>query len=61
MSRARSRVFPSVEALADAAAELIVDGIRAATAAGRPYLLGCPGGRTPRPVYDAVGRQLALR
>jgi glucosamine-6-phosphate deaminase len=37
----------------------IIAGIRAANEAGRPYLLGCPGGRSPMPVYEALAAQLA--
>ena len=37
----------------------IVAGIRAANGAGRAYVLGCPGGRSPMPVYQALATQLA--
>jgi len=37
----------------------IVEGIRAANAAGRAYVLGCPGGRSPMPVYEALAERLA--
>ena len=37
----------------------IVAGIRAANEAGRAYVLGCPGGRSPMPVYEALAMQLA--
>jgi glucosamine-6-phosphate deaminase len=40
-------------------AERIVAGIRAANEAGRAYVLGCPGGRSAMPVYDALARKLA--
>ena len=36
----------------------IVAGIRAANEAGRPYLLGCPGGRSAMPVYEALAKKL---
>lgn len=36
----------------------ILTELRAANAAGRPYVLGCPGGRSPTPVYQALERQL---
>ena len=29
--------------------------------AGRPFLLGCPGGRSPKPIYQALARQIAER
>jgi glucosamine-6-phosphate deaminase len=37
----------------------IVAGIRAANEAGHAYLLGCPGGRSAMPVYEALARKLA--
>jgi glucosamine-6-phosphate deaminase len=37
----------------------IVAGIRAANEAGNPYLLGCPGGRSATPVYEALAKKLA--
>ena len=37
----------------------ILAGIRAANTAGRGYILGCPGGRSPMPVYEALAAQLA--
>ena len=36
-----------------------IAGIRAANEAGRAYVLGCPGGRSPIPVYEALAMQLA--
>ena len=37
----------------------IVAGIRSANEAGHSYVLGCPGGRSPMPVYEALAMQLA--
>jgi len=61
-SRARAavtplRVFPSPEALGDALATRIIARIDAARLTGKPFLLGCPTGRTPRPIYDALIRR----
>lgn len=53
------RRFATPEDLGAAAAEMITDGIAAASAANRPYLLGCPGGRTPQPIYHALGERTA--
>lgn len=53
------RVFLDGEALGDALAAQIVEGIDAARADGRRYVLGCPGGRTPRTTYAALARRLA--
>ncbi len=53
-------VFASPEAIGDYVATLILDGVRIAREAGRPYLLGCPTGRTPMSSYQALGRRAAL-
>ncbi|MEP9387419.1 hypothetical protein [Mesorhizobium sp. KR9-304] len=42
-------------------AERIAAGIRAANEAGHAYVLGCPGGRSPMPVYEALAARLAAR
>lgn len=54
-------VFPDSAALGAALAAEIADGIEAAEAAGRRYVLGCPGGRSPRPVYTALAAEIARR
>ncbi len=46
------------EGIGEHLATRIVAEIRAANAARRPYVLGCPGGRSPMPVYQALERQL---
>lgn len=53
------RVLPSPEAIGDALAERLLDRIEDARLTSRPFLLGCPTGRTPRPVYGAMARRLA--
>lgn len=53
------RVFPSAADLGEALAGEIVTGIRDAQAHGRRYLLGCPGGRSPRSTYTALARLVA--
>ena len=57
MTGAVFRRFESIDQLADDAARMIVDGIREARIDGRRYLLGCPGGRTPKPVYEAMAKR----
>jgi glucosamine-6-phosphate deaminase len=59
MAVADSRRFASPDELGTAAARLITDGIRQSSLAQRPYLLGCPGGRTPKPIFDALGERVA--
>ena len=48
------RVFPDAAALGEATAREILQGIEDARAHGRAYLLGCPGGRSPRTTYAAL-------
>ena len=59
MPTAPLRVFPSPEALGEALAARLLARIEAARPSGRPFLLGCPTGRTPRPVFGAMARQVA--
>jgi len=54
-------VFTDAAAAGAALAGEIADGIGAASANGRRYLLGCPGGRSPRPVYRALAAEVARR
>ena len=49
------RVFETAEALGEAVADRIVE--RVAASSGRRFLLGCPTGRTPRPVYASLARR----
>ncbi len=53
------RIHASPATIGDHMAARIVDGIRAANAAGKSYVLGCPGGRSPMPVYEALAAKLA--
>ena len=53
------RVLPSPDAIGEYLAERLLRGVEAARYLGRPYLLGCPTGRTPRPVFGAMARRLA--
>lgn len=50
--------FPSPEALGAAVAEDIATRLAARSG---PFLLGCPGGRSPRPAYSAFARLAAAR
>lgn len=51
------RVFETPEALGESLASHVVDRATAAANAGRRFLLGCPTGRTPRPLYAALARR----
>lgn len=48
-------VFPNAEALGAALAEDILAGIDTARKAGKRFILGCPGGRSLRSTYQALG------
>jgi glucosamine-6-phosphate deaminase len=53
------RVFADDAALGAALADEIVAGIDTARAEGRRYVLGCPGGRSPRSTYQALAHRVA--
>ena len=48
-------VHPTPDALGRAVAQRILGGIERAAEESRPYLLGCPAGRSAAPVYAALG------
>lgn len=54
-------VFPDAVALGSALATEIADAIELASLAGRGYVLGCPGGRSPLATYQALSRLVAAR
>lgn len=51
------RLFPTPEALGEAVATHIIDRVAEARAAGHRFLLGCPTGRTPRPIYASLAQR----
>ena len=59
--RVTPTVFPDPESLGAALASRIADGIGAAAAARRPYLLGCPGGRSVLSTYHALAGEVRSR
>lgn len=59
--RVRPEIHPSPDALGRAAAGDIADGIAAAGRDGRRYLLGCPAGRSPLPVFRALAHEVRGR
>jgi glucosamine-6-phosphate deaminase len=54
-----ARVFESAEAIGDYVAEKVLGLIEGSRRLGNPFLLGCPTGRTPRPIYAAMASRLA--
>jgi glucosamine-6-phosphate deaminase len=53
------RVFASPEMLGEDVAARLLHRIEQARLTNARFLLGCPTGRTPRPVFAALARQLA--
>lgn len=58
MSRITPNVFTDAETLGRVFAARLLTEIAEARIAGRSFLLGCPGGRSPKPVYHAMGEAL---
>jgi glucosamine-6-phosphate deaminase len=59
--RVHPTVFADPSALGEALAVRIADGLEAATNAGRRYVLGCPGGRSPMTTYAALAALVRQR
>jgi glucosamine-6-phosphate deaminase len=59
MPQTKLRVFHTPDALGDHVAALLLGQIARANKKGKRFLLGCPTGRTPRPVYYAMAKRLA--
>ena len=57
--RAPLRVLPSPEAIGEEIAKRLLQKIERRRLTGGPFLLGCPTGRTPRPVYSAMAKALS--
>lgn len=60
MTRVEITVFPTDAKLGAAAAQEIFEGIQDAEKMGRKYVLGCPGGRSPRSTYGALASLLSV-
>jgi glucosamine-6-phosphate deaminase len=61
MTTAAVRFFPTPEAIGEFVATAILQHIDQAATDGRRFLLGAPTGRTPRPIFADMARQLAAR
>jgi glucosamine-6-phosphate deaminase len=53
------RVFPSPDAIGDEVTERLLARIERARLTNSRFLLGCPTGRTPKPIFAAMARRLA--
>jgi glucosamine-6-phosphate deaminase len=61
MPAAKLRVFSSPDAIGQHLASIILEQIETASRNESRYLLGCPTGRTPKPIYTAIAKRLAER
>ena len=52
-------VLPSPEAIGEQLADRILHRIASSRDEGRRFLLGCPTGRSPKPIFDAMAQRLA--
>jgi glucosamine-6-phosphate deaminase len=59
MSKTPLRVFPSPDAIGETVAERVLERLEQARLANTDFLLGCPTGRTPRPIFAAMARRVA--
>ncbi len=56
---AKAQVFATADDLGKALAGVIANVVARSSEAGRRYLLGCPGGRTPAPIFAGLARLVA--
>jgi len=59
--RIQPTVYDGPEAIGRALAALIADRLAQAADAGRPFVLGCPSGRSPYTTYVELAREVAAR
>jgi glucosamine-6-phosphate deaminase len=50
-------VFPTPDALGETVAERLIERVEQSRRTGRRFLLGCPTGRTPKPIYADLTRR----
>jgi glucosamine-6-phosphate deaminase len=59
MPKAAVRILASPEEIGEDVAARLLERIEGARLAARRFLLGCPTGRSPKPVFAAMARRLA--
>ena len=59
MSRTPLRVFSSPDAIGQDLAPKLLQRIENARVAGQRFILGCPTGRSPRPIYNAMAEGMS--
>ena len=58
MARTPCTILPTADAIGEYVAERLLGRIAAKAERGEPFLLGCPTGRTPKPIFGAMARRL---
>jgi glucosamine-6-phosphate deaminase len=58
MARSRIEILETPDQIGARLAERLLSEIESARIAERRYVLGCPTGRTPRPIYGAIAARL---
>lgn len=61
MPNAPLRVLPTPDAIGEDLSARLLGDFERARARGRRFLLGCPTGRSPKPLFAAMARRLASR
>ena len=61
MPNAPLRVLPTPDAIGEEVGAPLLEHIARAGLAGKRFLLGCPTGRSPKPLFAAMARRLAAR
>ena len=61
MPKAQVHILASPEEIGEEVAARLLDRIERARLAAKRFLLGCPTGRSPKPVFAAMARRLAAR
>jgi glucosamine-6-phosphate deaminase len=59
MAKPQLQVFATAAEIGSRLADNLLSGIDRAGGAGKRYLLGCPTGRTPKPIYRAIAQRLS--
>ena len=61
MSELAIKILNTAGEIGDLLADRILAGLAKAGLDGRDYLLGCPSGRSPKPIYDALAKKAAAK
>ena len=59
--RIEPQILDTADDVGRAAAAIVADGIERANAEGRPFILGCPSGRSAQTTYVHLAREVAER